>query len=557
MLSDIEISKNAKKLDIREIAKKLDIDEKYLELYWTNKAKLSSEFLQKIKNNKTWKLILVTACNPIPAWEGKTTTTIWLGQAMWKIGRKSIICLREPALWPVFWLKWWATWGWYSQIVPMEDINLHFTWDFHAITSAHLLLSAAIDNHIFHWNELKIDTKNIVWKRAFDVNDRALRKFSYSSDGKNSPSENISSSAMITTASEIMAIFCLAEDIFDLKKKISEIIFAYDLDWKPLKVRDLKIEWAMTALLKEAIKPNIVQTLENTPCFVHGWPFANIAHWCNSLIATKTALKVSDFVITEAWFGSDLWAEKFFDIKCRVGDLKPDAVVLVSTINSIKYNAWVSLENLEKPDLEALQKWIVNLEKHIENISKYGLPIIICLNKFSTDTDEEINFVKNFATKKWVSFEVWEWFAKWWDGMTNLAKKLVNILENSENNFDFLYEKNISLKQKIEKIVTEIYWWSWVKYSQKAEESIKNLEKLWFWDFPVCIAKTPVSLSDDPSLLWRPKDFFINITDLSVSAWAGFVVAFAWNIMTMPWLPKSPNALKIDIDEKGKIVGLN
>ena len=557
MLSDIEISKNAKKLDIREIAKKLDIDEKYLELYWTNKAKLSSEFLQKIKNNKTWKLILVTACNPIPAWEGKTTTTIWLGQAMWKIGRKSIICLREPALWPVFWLKWWATWGWYSQIVPMEDINLHFTWDFHAITSAHLLLSATIDNHIFHWNELKIDTKNIVLKRAFDVNDRALRKFSYSSDGKNSPSENISSSAMITTASEIMAIFCLAEDIFDLKKKISEIIFAYDLDWKPLKVKDLKIEWAMTALLKEAIKPNVVQTLENTPCFVHGWPFANIAHWCNSLIATKTALKVSDFVITEAWFGSDLWAEKFFDIKCRIGDLKPDAVVLVSTINSIKYNAWVSLENLEKPDLEALQKWIVNLEKHIENISKYGLPIIICLNKFSTDTDEEINFVKNFATKKWVSFEVWEWFAKWWDGMTNLAKKLVNILENSENNFDFLYEKNISLKQKIEKIVTEIYWWSWVKYSQKAEESIKNLEKLWFWDFPVCIAKTPVSLSDDPSLLWRPKDFFINITDLSVSAWAGFVVAFAWNIMTMPWLPKSPNALKIDIDEKGEIVGLN
>ena len=557
MLSDIEISKNAKKLDIREIAKKLDIDEKYLELYWTNKAKLSSEFLQKIKNNKTWKLILVTACNPIPAWEGKTTTTIWLGQAMWKIGRESIICLREPALWPVFWLKWWATWGWYSQIVPMEDINLHFTWDFHAITSAHLLLSAAIDNHIFHWNELKIDTKNIVWKRAFDVNDRALRKFSYSSDGKNSPAENISSSAMITTASEIMAIFCLAKDIFDLKKKISEIIFAYDLDWKPLKVKDLKIEWAMTALLKEAIKPNIVQTLENTPCFVHGWPFANIAHWCNSLIATRTALKISDFVITEAWFGSDLWAEKFFDIKCRIGDLKPDAVVLVSTINSIKYNAWVSLENLEKPDLEALQKWIVNLEKHIENISKYGLPIIICLNKFSTDTDEEINFVKNFATKKWVSFEVWEWFAKWWDGMTNLAKKLVNILENSENNFDFLYEKNISLKQKIEKIVTEIYWWSWVKYSQKAEESIKNLEKLWFWDFPVCIAKTPVSLSDDPSLLWRPKDFFINITDLSVSAWAGFVVAFAWNIMTMPWLPKSPNALKIDIDEKGEIVGLN
>ena len=557
MLSDIEISKNAKKLDIREIAKKLDIDEKYLELYWTNKAKLSSEFLQKIKNNKTWKLILVTACNPIPAWEGKTTTTIWLGQAMWKIGRESIICLREPALWPVFWLKWWATWGWYSQIVPMEDINLHFTWDFHAITSAHLLLSAAIDNHIFHWNELKIDTKNIVWKRAFDVNDRALRKFSYSSDGKNSPAENISSSAMITTASEIMAIFCLAENIFDLKKKISEIVFAYDLDWKPLKVKDLKIEWAMTALLKEAIKPNIVQTLENTPCFVHGWPFANIAHWCNSLIATKTALRVSDFVITEAWFGSDLWAEKFFDIKCRIGDLKPDAVVLVSTINSIKYNAWVSLENLEKPDLEALQKWIVNLEKHIENISKYGLPIIICLNKFSTDTDEEINFVKNFATKKWVSFEVWEWFAKWWDGMTDLAKKLVNILENSENNFDFLYEKNISLKQKIEKIVTEIYWWSWVKYSQKAEESIKNLEKLWFWDFPVCIAKTPVSLSDDPSLLWRPKDFFINITDLSVSAWAGFVVAFAWNIMTMPWLPKSPNALKIDIDEKGEIVGLN
>ncbi|RKW21937.1 formate--tetrahydrofolate ligase [Candidatus Gracilibacteria bacterium] len=557
MLSDIEISKNAKKLDIREIAKKLDIDEKYLELYGTNKAKLSNEFLQKIKNNKNGKLILVTACNPIPAGEGKTTTTIGLGQAMWKIGKKSAICLREPALGPVFGLKGGATGGGYSQIVPMEDINLHFTGDFHAITSAHLLLSAAIDNHIFWGNELKIDTKNIVWKRAFDVNDRALRKFSYSSDGKNSPSENISSSAMITTASEIMAIFCLAKDIFDLKKKISEIIFAYDLDGKPLKVKDLKIEGAMTALLKEAIKPNIVQTLENTPCFVHGGPFANIAHGCNSLIATKTALKVSDFVITEAGFGSDLGAEKFFDIKCRIGDLKPDAVVLVSTINSIKYNAGVSLENLEKPDLEALQKGIVNLEKHIENISKYGLPIIICLNKFSTDTDEEINFVKNFATKKGVSFEVGEGFAKGGDGMTNLAKKLVNILENSKNNFDFLYEKNISLKQKIEKIVTEIYGGSGVKYSQKAEESIKNLEKLGFGDFPVCIAKTPVSLSDDPSLLGRPKDFFINITDLSVSAGAGFVVAFAGNIMTMPGLPKSPNALKIDIDEKGEIVGLN
>lgn len=557
MLTDIEISRKAKLIDIREVAEKILIKEENLELYGKNKAKISKNFLEKIEkqNQKTGKLILVTACNPIPAWEGKTTTTIWLGQAFWKLGKKSLICLREPSLWPVFWVKWWATWWGYSQVVPMEDINLHFTWDFHAITSAHLLLSAAIDNHIYFWNELQIDLENIVWKRAFDVNDRALRNFSYSSDWKNSL--NISSGAMITTASEIMAIFCLASDIFDLKKRLSEIIFAYDVNWKPLKVKDLKIEGSLTALLKDAIKPNLVQTLENTPCLIHGWPFANIAHGCNSLIATKTALQISDYVVTEAWFGSDLGAQKFFDIKCRIWDIKPDAVILVSTLNSIKYNAWVTVSNLKIPNVEILEKWIVNLQKHIENIKKYNLPVIVCLNKFWTDTKEEIDFVKNFCEKNWVSFEIWEWFAKWWEWMTSLANKLVQVLENSENNFKFLYEDDIYIKEKIEKICKEIYWASNVKYLEKVEKSIKNLEENWFSSFPICIAKTPVSLSDNPKLLWRPKDFEITISDLQVSAWAWFIVAFAWDIMTMPGLSKVPNATKIDIDEFWEIIWLN
>ena len=554
MLSDIEISKNAKKLDIREIAKKLDIDEKYLELYWTNKAKLSNEFLQKIKNNKNWKLILVTACNPIPAWEGKTTTTIWLGQAMWKIGKKSAICLREPALWPVFWLKWWATWGWYSQIVPMEDINLHFTWDFHAITSAHLLLSAAIDNHIFWWNELKIDTKNIVWKRAFDVNDRALRKFNYSSDGKNSTAENISSSAMITTASEIMAIFCLAKDIFDLKKKISEIIFAYDLDWKPLKVKDLKIEWAMTALLKEAIKPNIVQTLENTPCFVHGWPFANIAHWCNSLIATKTALKVSDFVITEAWFGSDLWAEKFFDIKCRTANITPDMVVIVATVRALKHHG--------NGDLKI---GVENLVRHISNISLYNLPVIVAINKFSDDSDEDIELIEEYTKQKNVKSIPITIYENGGNGGIHLAEEIVTLLNKEENipsenvksSFEFLYTLDKSIEEKIEILCTKIYGAGSIVYSEKAKEKIKLFTEKGFDKLPICMSKTPASLSDDPKLLGSPYGFEFKVTDVNISAGAGFLVIMAGNILDMPGLPKIPAAEHIDIDENGEIIGLS
>ncbi len=557
MFTDIQISQQAKLLDIREIAKKLDISEEFLELYGNKKAKISQKFLQKIAQNprKPWKLILVTACNPIPAWEGKTTTTIGLGQALWKLGHKSLICLREPSLGPVFGVKWWATGGWYAQVVPMEDINLHFTGDFHAITSAHLLLSASIDNHIYFGNELQIDVNNIVWKRAFDVNDRALRNFSYSFDGKNS--WNISSGAMITTASEIMAIFCLASDIFDLKKRLGNIIFAYDIHGKPLQVKDLGIEWSLAALLKDAIKPNLVQTLENTPCLIHGGPFANIAHGCNSIIATKLGQQLTDFVVTEAGFGSDLWAEKFLDIKCRIGNIKPDAVVLVSTLNSIKYNAGIPVSELHIPNISVLEKWIENLEKHIENLQKYHLPIVICLNKFASDAQEEIDFVRDFCLQKWVEFEVWEGFAHWWDGMKNLAEKVVSILQNSYNNFEFLYEDSLSITAKIEKICTEIYGAKNVKYLDKAQLNIAKLENNNFSHFPICIAKTPVSLSDNPKLLGRPKDFEITISDVQVSAGAGFIVAFAWDIMTMPWLSRSPNALRIDIDENGEIEGLN
>lgn len=555
MLPDIEISQNCKLKKITKIAKKVWITKNNLDFYGDYKAKIKDNIYNEIKKNKNGKLILVTAVNPTPAWEWKTTTTIWLWDWLWKIWKESIIALREPSLWPVMWKKWWATWGGYSQVVPMEDINLHFTWDFHAITSAHLLLSATIDNHINFWNELKIDLNKIVWKRAIDVNDRALRNFNYNSNWK--WENDISSSFIITTASEIMAILCLSSDLKDLKNRLSNIIFAYDFNWNPLKVEDLKIEWAMTVLLKDAIKPNLVQTLEWNPCIIHGWPFANIAHGCNSLIATKLALKLVPYTITEAWFWSDLWAEKFFNIKCRIWELKPDLVVIVATIKSIKYNSWIELKNLSEENLEAIENGFCNLEKHIENMKKFKIPVIICLNKFSTDTKKEIKLVEKKCTGLWVDFEIWEWFKKWWKWMRHLARKVVKRLENEEKNqFEFLYKDNLDIKSKIKKIVKEIYGWYWVEYNAKSLNSIEKLTNLWFGKLPICIAKTPVSFSDNPKLLWRPRDFKIKVNEIKVSAWAWFIVVICWNIMTMPWLPKIPNAEKIDLIE-GKVMGLS
>lgn len=556
MLTDIEISQNTKLQKIKEVAKMVWINEDELELYWDLKAKIKDDLWQRVRTNKNWKIILVTAVNPTPAWEWKTTTTIGLGQAMWKIWQKSLICLREPSLWPVMWLKWWAAGGWYAQIAPMEDINLHFTGDFHAITSAHLLLSAAIDNHIYFWNELNIDLDKIIWKRAADVNDRALRNFSYSANGKWELTQKWW--FMITTASEIMAILCLASDLDDLKTRLGNIIIAYSKNNEPIRARDLKIEWSMTVLLKDAMKPNIVQTLENTPCLVHGWPFANIAHWCNSLVATKLWLKLAPYVITEAWFWSDLWAQKFFDIKCRIWWLKPDLVVLVSTIRSMKYNWWIEVANLGQENLEALEKWFCNLEKHIENMKKYNIPLVVCLNRFWTDTSAEIEFVKNKVIELGAQFELGEWFMKGGEWMIDLANMVVNILENEkENNFKLLYDDNLDIKSKIEKIVTEIYWWDWVEYSQDASDSIKRLSELWFSKLPICVAKTPVSLSDDPKLLWRPTWFIVKIKEVRVSAWAWFIVAISWDVMIMPGLPKAPNAIKMDINSEWKIIWLN
>lgn len=557
MLSDIEISQNCEIKHISEIAKKIWMKSGDLEFYWDYKAKIKNSFLEKIENNKNWKLILVTAVSPTPAWEWKTTTTIWLGDALCKIGKKSLIAIREPSLWPVMWMKWWATWWWYSQVIPMEDINLHFTWDFHAITSAHLLLSASIDNHIYFGNELNIDIENITWKRAIDVNDRALRSFDYSFDWKH---ENIRnrSGFTITTASEIMAIFCLAKDLSDLEYRLSQIIFAYDTNWTPLKVVNLNIQWAMTALLKDAIKPNIVQTLEWNPCLIHGWPFANIAHGCNSIIATKTALKLADYTVTEAWFGSDLWAEKFLDIKCKIWEIKPDLIVIVATIKSIKYNSWIKKEDLAIENLTALENGFCNLERHIENMKKYSLPVVVCLNRFNTDTDKEIALVKSMCENLWADFELWEWFSKWWEWMITLANKVTSILDkNKDNKFNFLYDYDSSIKSKIKKIVTEIYWWEWVEYSIEADKSIENLQKFWYDKLPICIAKTPMSFSDNPTLLWSPKWFIIKVNEVKISSGAWFIVVIAWNIMTMPWLPKIPNATKIDIDKDGKIFWLS
>ncbi len=555
MLTDIQIAQSCKMLPIAEIAKKLDISEDELELYGKYKAKLSNELWDRIKDKKDGKLVLVTAINPTPAGEGKTTTTVGLGQAMAKIGKKVIIALREPSLGPVMGIKGGAAGGGYSQVVPMEDINLHFTGDMHAITAANNLLSAAIDNHIHQGNSLNIDVRQIVWKRAMDMNDRALRNIVVGLGGKANgiPRED---GFLITVASEIMAILCLSMNLMDLKERLGKIIIGYDYDGNPVTAKDLKVNGAMALLLKDAIKPNIVQTLENTPVIMHGGPFANIAHGCNSVMATKIALKLADYCITEAGFGADLGAEKFFNIKCRMAGLKPDAVVLVATIRALKYNGGVKKEDLGEENLNALKSGIVNLEKHIENIKKFGLPVIVAINHFESDTDEEIEFVKNFCKSMNVDVAFSDVFSKGGEGGKELAEKLVELLDTTVSNFKPLYDLNLPIKEKIEIIAKEIYGAKSVIYSSQADKTIKKIESMGLDKLPICMAKTQYSLSDNPSLLGRPEGFDINVKELKISAGAGFIVALTGDIMTMPGLPKVPAAEKIDIDSSGVIQGL-
>lgn len=552
MRADIDIAREAKMLPISELAEKLDIQD--IELYGNYKAKLSENTLSKIANNKKGKLILVTAINPTPMGEGKTTVTIGLGDALKRLNEKVIITLREPSLGPCFGIKGGAQGGGYAQIVPMEDLNLHFTGDFHAITSANNLLSALLDNHIKQGNDLNIDTKRIVWKRCLDMNDRVLRNVVV---GLGGAVDGVTREEhfVITAASEIMAILCLATDIKDLKKRLSSIIVAYNTEGKPVTSGDLNAVGSMAVLLKDAIKPNLIQTLENTPCIVHGGPFANIAHGCNSVRATKTALGLADYVITEAGFGADLGAEKFFDIKCPVAGLKPSAVVLVATIRAIKYNAGLDKENLSKEDTEAVKKGIVNLEKHIENLRKYGVPVVVALNKFSSDTDSEVDIIREFCKNIGCEFELAESWEKGGLGSEGLAKKVLEMAK-SPSAFAPLYDNTLSIKEKIGKICTEIYGAIGVDYDAKANKILTELEKNGNGNLPICMVKTQYSLSDNPKLLGRPENFTVNIRDAYISAGAGFIVVLAGGIMTMPGLPKIPAAFNIDIDDNGNIKGL-
>lgn len=540
---------------IVNIAKKINISEDELELYGKYKAKLSDELWERIKNNKDGKLILVTAINPTPAGEGKTTTTVGLGQAMSRIGKNAVIALREPSLGPVMGVKGGAAGGGYAQVVPMEDINLHFTGDMHAITAANNLLSAAIDNHIHQGNSLNIDVRQIIWKRAMDMNDRALRNIIVGLGGKANgiPRED---GFLITVASEVMAILCLSTDLMDLKDRLGKIIIGFNYEGKPVTAKDLKVNGAMALLLKDAIKPNLVQTLENTPAIMHGGPFANIAHGCNSIMATKIALKLADYCITEAGFGADLGAEKFFDIKCRMAGLKPDAVVLVATIRALKYNGGVKKEDLSKENLEALKSGFVNLEKHIENLKKFGVPVIVAINHFGTDTDKEVEFVKSKCNDINVEVAFSEVFAKGGAGGEELAQKLVKLIDSTSSDFAPLYDVNLPIKEKIETISREIYGASGVVYSPAADKTIKKIESMELDKLPICMAKTQYSLSDNPNLLGRPENFEISVKDLKISAGAGFIVVLTGDIMTMPGLPKTPAAEKIDIDSNGIIQGL-
>ena len=555
MKSDIQIAQEAKMIHIKEVAKSLDIQEDDLELYGKYKAKFSDELLSKIQSNKDGKLVLVTAINPTPAGEGKTTTSVGLGQAMGVLGKKACLALREPSLGPCFGIKGGAAGGGYAQVVPMEDLNLHFTGDFHAITSANNLLAAMLDNHIQQGNSLGIDPRQIVWKRCLDMNDRVLRNIVV---GLGSKMDGMvrEDHFVITVASEIMAILCLADDMHDLKKRLGRIIVAYSFDGKPVTADDLQATGAMAALLKDALKPNLIQTLEHTPAIVHGGPFANIAHGCNSVRATKASMKLADITITEAGFGADLGAEKFFDIKCRMAGLKPDAVVLVATIRALKYNGGVPKADLTTENLDALKKGIVNLEKHIENLQKYGVPVVVTLNSFITDTEAETNFVKDFCQERGCEFALSEVWEKGGEGGVELAKKVLYVLENKESNFKPLYQDNLSLEDKIKTVATEIYGASDVTYSAAALKELKRIQDLGMGDFPVCMAKTQYSLSDDATKLGRPTDFTINVREVYASAGAGFVVAVTGSIMTMPGLPKVPAANNIDVTDDGVITGL-
>lgn len=555
MKTDIQIAQEAKMEPITEVAKKLELAPEELELYGKYKAKISDEYIERIQKNKDGKLILVTAINPTPAGEGKTTTSVGLGEAFGRLGKKAVIALREPSLGPCFGIKGGAAGGGYAQVVPMEDLNLHFTGDFHAITSANNLLAALLDNHIQQGNELGIDTRQVVWKRCLDMNDRVLRNVVVGLGNKLDGTVR-EDHFVITVASEIMAVLCLSTDMKDLKKRLGRMVVAYNFAGEPVTAADLNAVGSMAALLKDALKPNLIQTLEHTPALIHGGPFANIAHGCNSVIATKTALKMADYVITEAGFGADLGAEKFFDIKCRIANLKPDAVVLVATIRALKYNGGVAKADLNTENLAALERGIVNLEKHIENLQKYQVPVVVTLNSFITDTSAEIAYVQKFCEDRNCEFAISQVWEKGGEGGIALAEKVLHTLETKESHFKVIYEDSLSLKEKIKAVATEIYGAKDVSYVGSAAKQLQKLEELGFGSLPVCMAKTQYSLSDDPTLLGRPENFEISVREAYVSAGAGFVVVLTGAVMTMPGLPKQPAAYNIDVDENGVITGL-
>lgn len=555
MKTDIQIAQEAELKPIAEVAKALHIPEDDLELYGKYKAKLSDEYLEKIADNPDGKLILVTAINPTPAGEGKTTVSVGLGEAFGKLGKKAVIALREPSLGPCFGIKGGAAGGGYAQVVPMEDLNLHFTGDFHAITSANNLLAALLDNHIQQGNRLSIDPRQVVWKRCLDMNDRVLRNIVVGLGAKADGTVR-EDHFVITVASEIMAVLCLSEDMKDLKERLGRMVVAYKYQGEPVTAKDLQAVGAMAALLKDAMKPNLIQTLEHTPAIVHGGPFANIAHGCNSVRATRAALKMADYVVTEAGFGADLGAEKFFDIKCRMADLKPDAVVLVATIRALKYNGGIPKAGLGEENLDALKKGIANLEKHIENLKKYGVPVVVALNSFAADTDAEQDYVKQFCLERGCGFALANVWEKGGEGGIELAGEVLEILEKKESHFKPLYGDDLSLAEKIETVAKEIYGAEGVTYTALAKKQIEKMEELGFGTLPVCMAKTQYSLSDNPELLGRPSHFHMNVREAYVSAGAGFVVVLTGTVMTMPGLPAHPAAFNIDVNDEGVITGL-
>ena len=555
MKNDIEIAQSAKMEPIINIAKKIGLGEGDIELYGKYKCKISLDAIKRLENNKDGKLVLVTAINPTPAGEGKSTVTVGLGQALNKIGKNTVIALREPSLGPVFGIKGGAAGGGYAQVVPMEDINLHFTGDMHSITSANNLLCAAIDNHIHQGNLLRIDSRRIVFKRVMDMNDRALRNIVVGMGGKINGFLR-EDGFMITVASEIMAILCMASDLEDLKERMGNILIAYNLDGEPVYAKELEVQGAMALLMKDAIKPNLVQTLENTPAIIHGGPFANIAHGCNSIIATKTALKMSDITITEAGFGADLGAEKFLDIKCRYGNLNPDCVVLVATIRALKHHGGVKKDELNISNVDALNKGMKNLEKQIENIKAYGVPVVVAINKFITDSDEEVKAIEDFCKNIGVEVSLTEVWEKGGEGGIDLANKVIKTMENEPSNFKMIYDSEESIKDKILKIVQTIYGGKGVNYTPQALKQIAEIEKFNLDKLPICMAKTQYSLSDNPSLLGRPENFDITVKEVRVSNGAGFIVVLTGDVMTMPGLPKVPAANRMDIKDNGEIVGL-